>query len=374
MYDAHDAHDAPVTAQPEVSVIVPCYNAASTLRQCLTSIVNQTHRGLEVICLNDGSTDGSLAIMREYAAHDPRVKVIDKENEGYGATCNRGIDESRGAYVAIVEPDDWVEPGMYGDMLAFAAGFPEPADIIKTPYWRIWMPDSPQQRKLNCTYRRRVRPPAQPFVIGAAPHLLCHHPSIWSALYRKEFLDGHGIRFMPIPGAGWADNPFLIETLCQAQSIIYLDTPYYCYRVETPEQFAASTRANILLPLHRWHDQMDVIDRLGISNTAVLCAQNRRGFTYLQGVVETVGFEDPSLRALAERMFSRMDVALVVGDPQIATANKRLFLEARALPPQRLGRLAHVMWLLAQGLYSLRNTGIGYTAQNMIGYLVKARP
>ena len=115
-----------------VSIIVPVFNAEPYLAQCLDSILAQTHRELEVICLNDGSTDGSLAIMQAYAARDERIRVIDKQNQGYGATCNRGLEEARGAWISIVEPDDWIEPGMYADMLAFEATFNDPADIVKT--------------------------------------------------------------------------------------------------------------------------------------------------------------------------------------------------------------------------------------------------
>ena len=74
-----------------VSVIVPIYNASPYLEQCLDSIVGQTHKDLEIILLNDGSTDNSLAAMQRYAAQDKRIKIIDKQNQGYGATCNRGL-------------------------------------------------------------------------------------------------------------------------------------------------------------------------------------------------------------------------------------------------------------------------------------------
>lgn len=103
-----------------VSAIVPIYNAEPFLNQCLKSISSQTHKNLEIICLNDGSTDESLSIMQAHAAQDSRMRVIDKPNQGYGATCNRGIEEASGQWIAVVEPDDWIEPGMYAGMLAFA--------------------------------------------------------------------------------------------------------------------------------------------------------------------------------------------------------------------------------------------------------------
>ena len=96
---------------------------------------------------------------------------------------------------------------MYADMLVSEATFNDPADIVKTPYWRIWMPDTP-----GATQAELQLPPshqaALPAVHHPRAHLLTHHPSIWSAIYRKRFLEKHGIRFREYPGAGWADNPF----------------------------------------------------------------------------------------------------------------------------------------------------------------------
>ena len=172
---------------PLVSVIIPIYNAEPYLDQALESVEGQTYKNLEIICLNDGSTDNSLDIMRAHAARDERIVVIDKHNQGYGATCNRGLDESHGEWISILEPDDWIESGMYSDLLALARMYPEPIDIVKSGYWRIWMPDTPKQRKMNCSYHGRINPPMQPFAIKDAAHLLCHHQN--SRIYeRSNFL------------------------------------------------------------------------------------------------------------------------------------------------------------------------------------------
>lgn len=85
----------------KVSVIVPVFNAQPYLRQALDSLMSQTYGDLEFLLINDGSTDGSLDVLREYEGKDGRVRVIDKENEGYGASCNRGIDEAAGYWVAV---------------------------------------------------------------------------------------------------------------------------------------------------------------------------------------------------------------------------------------------------------------------------------
>lgn len=359
-----------------VSVIIPIYNAGPYLEQCLDSVLGQTHHELEVLCLNDGSTDGSLATMQAYAKRDNRIRVIDKQNEGYGATCNRGLAEAHGEWIAIVEPDDWIKPHMYADMLAFAGQFERkgtPLDIVKTPYWRIWMPDTPQQRTLNCSYKNRIHPPEQPFAIADAAHLLTHHPSIWSAIYRKSFLDDHGIRFREIPGAGWADNPFLVETLCQTDRIGYFDTAYYCYREETPEKSKNFALNNTLLPLERWNDMMDVLERLGVTDERVLRAHNSRGFTYLSGIIEEVDLTHENVREAAAAMFKRMDADLVFSDPEVSPGMKRLFAELCGIPCPPIDPLPHMLGLVKQGVYNLRNTGIGFTAFSVRNYLGKRK-
>lgn len=358
-------------SQPLLSVIVPIFNAGPYLEQCLDSILSQTYRNLEVICLNDGSTDDSLATMHAYASRDDRIRVINKQNQGYGATCNRGLAEAQGTWISIIEPDDWIEPTMYADMLTFANTFDLPLDIVKTPYWRIWMPDTPEQRKLNCSYRSRIKPNRQPFAIAQAAHLLTHHPSIWSALYRTSFLSEHDIHFREFPGAGWADNPFLIETLCQTNRIGYLDTPYYCYREETPEKSKGFARNNTLLPIDRWNDMMDVLEKLNVTDESILRAHNSRGFTYLSGILEEVDLSNSKLRKAATDMFERMNIDLVLGDPEISPGCKRMFAELRGLPQPQVSALPYTWGLVKQGCYNLKNVGPSYTWYTLKNYFSK---
>ena len=141
------------TQTPDVSVILPIFNTERYLDQALDSVSEQSLRSIEIICVNDGSTDGSLEIMQVHAAQDSRIRIIDKQNEGYGASCNRGISEARGRYIAILEPDDWIESNMLADMIAHADSFDQDIDIVKRPNWRIWMPDTPEQSPSPSTIR-----------------------------------------------------------------------------------------------------------------------------------------------------------------------------------------------------------------------------
>lgn len=359
------------TEKQLISIIIPVFNAEPYLEQCLTSIINQTYHNLEIICIDDGSTDKSLAIMQAFAVKDSRIRIIVKSNQGYGATCNRGIDEANGDWIAIVEPDDWIEQGMYADMLDFSRELSCQSDIIKTPYWRIVMPDTPGQAKINCSYKGRIKPSRQPFSIEDAIHLLIHHPSIWSAIYHKKFLEKYDIRFREYPGAGWADNPFLIETLCHASRIAYLDNPYYCYREETPEKTALFAQKNTLLPLARWNEMTDILERLQVTDKGILCAHNRRGFTYLGGILKEVEFFNPELHKEVTHMFTRMDIDLVLSDSEISPSNKLLFAKLLNLPNPHPSIFPYAWSLVKQGCYNLKNVGPVYTWKMSKAHLAK---
>ena len=113
---------------PTVSVIVAVYNAEKTLRRCLDSVVCQELADLEIIIIDDGSTDGSATICDEYAAKDPRIQVIHKENEGVAATKQKGLDAASGAYFIYLDSDDYVDKTLYRKLAEKAAG--ENADIV----------------------------------------------------------------------------------------------------------------------------------------------------------------------------------------------------------------------------------------------------
>ena len=91
-----------------ISIIVPVYNAAPYLPQCLDSLVNQTYRDIEIICVNDGSTDNSLDILKAYAERDSRILVIHQENQGLSDARNKGLENARGEWVMFVDSDDWI--------------------------------------------------------------------------------------------------------------------------------------------------------------------------------------------------------------------------------------------------------------------------
>lgn len=106
-----------------VSVIVPAYNVAQWLSRCLESILRQTHRNLEIVVVDDGSTDETFEIMEHYAARDPRIKAFHQENGGVTSARLRGVMEASGEWIGFVDGDDEIEPGMYERLLNNAAKY-----------------------------------------------------------------------------------------------------------------------------------------------------------------------------------------------------------------------------------------------------------
>ena len=95
--------------QQLISIIIPVYNAEKYLPQCLDSIIHQTYSYLEIICINDASTDGSLRVLNQFAENDPRVHVVDKPNEGVSRARNIGLQIATGQYIMFVDADDWID-------------------------------------------------------------------------------------------------------------------------------------------------------------------------------------------------------------------------------------------------------------------------
>ncbi len=324
-HSAADAWRAYRASEPEassqrdalVSVVVPIYNVSGYLEQCLTSILEQTHENLEVICVNDGSTDDSLEIVRTFERRDARIKVIDKSNAGYGHSVNCGIKAAHGTWIAIVEPDDFIDAHMYAELLAHAiASDGRLADVVKSSYWQYYdMGDGAASRIEKPSLGKRMPARSEEIKIMDNCEVMRHHPSIWSAIYRKEFLDAFHIRMVEAPGAGWADGPWLFETMLQAQSIVWVPAAYYFYRLSNPN--ASSVLRDYHPPLDRLREMRGIYKRLGITHKPLVCALYERTLNNIMlSILDRSGFDesDEELHGLILEAFESMDPAILYED------------------------------------------------------------
>ena len=214
--------------KPKVSILVPCYNVEKYLPQCLDSIVNQTLKDIEIILINDGSTDSTLAIIKKYAKGDKRIKIIDKENEGYGKSMNRGLDAATGEYIGIVESDDWVEPDAFE--ILYNTAKQNDADIAKGDFVFFDNDTGAESESwasgLSPELFDKVIEP-----VSDAPQIIWSgHPSIWTCIYRTKMIRDNKIYFAAIPGAAFQDMGFKPKTLLSAKRFIYVNKIMLHYR------------------------------------------------------------------------------------------------------------------------------------------------
>lgn len=209
----------------KVSVIVPVYNVEKYLRQCLDSLVNQTLTDIEIICINDGSTDGSLAILEDYASKDKRIRLISQENQGQGVARNRGIELSTGEYLGFVDPDDWIELNMYEEMYSKAKL--SDAMIVEAMYSEFFESSGKTKiRKSPVTL-----PENQVFTWKIHKDYLFKSSilAVWNKIYKKTFVNQHKIRFAEAKLA--EDHIFTLKSKVLAEKINFINKPYYNYRV-----------------------------------------------------------------------------------------------------------------------------------------------
>ncbi len=216
----------------KVSIIIPTYNVEQYLAECMDSVTRQTLHDIEIICINDGSTDGSLKILRDYAKDDGRIVIVDKENGGYGVGMNIGLDMAKGEYIGIVEPDDFVPLNMYEDLYVKAKEYD--LDFVKADFYRFGRKENGD---MNLAYNHLSKNPEDYNVVfnpSQNPNAIRYIMNTWSGIYRKAFLDEYQIRHNDTPGASFQDNGFYFQTFAYGKRAMIVDKPYYMNRRDNP--------------------------------------------------------------------------------------------------------------------------------------------
>lgn len=231
-----------------ISVVVPIYNVEKYLRECVDSILAQTHKNLEIILVDDGSPDNCPKICDEYAAKDSRVKVIHKENGGLGAAYNTGIAAANGDYLGLVESDDWIEPDMYERLLESALKFD--SDVVKANFFRYDSYANPKD-KVHAQHAKyalgKLAPENKGFNITEYPKLLFFYSSIWTTLYKMDF--AKGLKFQETRSAAYQDISFMMAALMKAKTISIVNKPLLHYRQEAGNASSVSRTDDRLIAM-----------------------------------------------------------------------------------------------------------------------------
>ncbi|MBQ9250654.1 MAG: glycosyltransferase [Oscillospiraceae bacterium] len=242
----------------KLSVLMPSLNVSGYITECMESVVNQTLREIEILCIDAGSTDGTLEILREYEAKDPRVRVILSDKKSYGYQMNLGLDAAQGDYIGIVETDDWAEPDMFETLLREAES--HDADMVRANYYSYYtvggVRNEPVDNMKGCRYGEIITPRHEPEMFFKAI-------SIWSGIYQRQMLLKHRIRFTETPGASYQDTAFFLKVCSVSERTLLLDRCFLHYRRDN-ENSSVNSRGKMFCVCDEMHEYEAFLSACGL--------------------------------------------------------------------------------------------------------------
>ncbi len=264
--------------QPLVSIIVPVYNAESTIGTTLSALTNQTLKSIEIICINDGSTDGTEKILAEAAQNDSRIKVISTPNQGSCKAREEGLTQAAGSYVGFCDADDIPLPDMHEAL--YENAIQNSSDIVVCPYTR--------EKNGTTLAAEMVKPNRYVMPVNSkSGWITAVNTALWNKLYKKEVLAGR-IRLSNPPKIG-EDAIFFLSVIPGANRLSFIHEPKYRYQVQDGSAMSSVSEEEVEAILAAWKelrsyveeksaDYLQVIDsaafiHLGVSLPVVLSRQ-----------------------------------------------------------------------------------------------------
>lgn len=240
---------------PEISIIIGVYNVENYVSRCLESLINQTFKDIEIICINDGSNDKSLDILNNYAVKDSRIKVFSQKNKGVASARNKGLAEAKGKYVLFFDADDWVDLNLCqkvyetaelnnSDIVMFNVAFYDNKKkcIIRGSFFNIKHWQNHTDKNTLHSFRDCMT-------------LFYGNLSCANKLYRKSFLDELNVKFLE--NTRFEDHLFHLETLLSAKRINIIDEQLYYYRQNRKNSMMTSLLATKII-----YDIFEIIDAI----------------------------------------------------------------------------------------------------------------
>lgn len=315
-----------------LSVIVPVYNAEKYLDRCLTSLLNQGIEDYEIICVNDGSTDGSLDILKEFEKHNPlTIRIIEQKNSGAAIARNTGMSFARGEVITFCDADDYLIPNAYSYLMGHY--WKEGIDVLyfdSITLDKYVLKQWKELDKINADviyegngldFYKRTRP--------------CF---VWKVLYRKAFIDNHKVEFHPLVSG--EDVAFNLDVFMHNPRIIYVNANLYRYTVSEGQQTRKRDRSYI--------------------NKAV------DSYLKLFGMMNTYSKQNPSMKPTLDLYKEQQMIPCM---SRMLSANysrndwdvlKKKLQDVGILPMFRLGTYSRVINVLMHNYYSYKMASVLY--------------
>lgn len=246
---------------PLISLIIPIYNSEDFMFDCLNSIINQTYKNIEIICINDGSTDNSLAVIKSFAEKDPRVIVKTIVNNGVSNARNLGIALSKGEYIIFVDSDDWLDLACIENIVNHPRF--EDAEIVMFPYIsehnnksnlrKLFDDDVLFQGEEKKLLSRKLIGPLNDEIIK--PSRLDSYGTVWGKIYKRSLIED--IIFVDLTHIGTAeDSLFNMEVFNKARIILYTNASHYHYRKTNINSITSKYNPNLR---EQWKNLFNII-------------------------------------------------------------------------------------------------------------------
>ena len=250
-----------VTYEPKVSVIIPVHNVEAYLRECLDSVVNQTLKKIEIICIDDGSTDSSLSILREYAQKDPRISVLQQKNLHAGVARNAGIAVAKGKYLSFLDADDFFEADMLKRMCHQAEKDGSDVVMCTNSVYDDELKQHVRGTKFGKKYLKIS--PFQPLDVSDALYTISN-PNAWTKLFLAKQIKNEEVRFESVISCN--DVTFVCTMLSLAKRISLLNENLVHYRINSKANITEARAKSIdcfikaAVKLHQNLKKRDILD------------------------------------------------------------------------------------------------------------------
>lgn len=253
--------------EPLISVIIPVYNVEPYLERCLDSVLDNTYKNLEIICVNDGSPDNCQQILERYAAQGNRIKVIVQENRGLSAARNTGIEAASGEYLYYADSDDWIHKQSF-ELLVHAAEA-SGADMIVGGYMEVENPNRVHQDDLPQHPKHTDKQSVEAYMLGVDFRV-----TVWGTLYRRSKVQN--IRFPDKKGVS-EDNIYhtLILSEVENVTVVRLPIPLYYYYVARADSIMKTATADVFMRNAKW-----LTEELAVLNNKQYALDNILSFLF----------------------------------------------------------------------------------------------
>lgn len=342
-----------------ISVIVPVYNSASHLRQCLDSIVSQSYESIELICIDDGSTDESGRILDEYASREDWISVVHQANAGPSASRNLGLSRARGSWVIFVDADDWIEQHTCSEISRLMGEYD--CDLLLWPYISEYPTTSKPRLLFGPDFRIFSDGEVESLHRGyfgptenelRAPGTADSTVTVWGKAYRGSMLRDSAASFVDTGTVGTSEDAlFNILATADARRVAYTPSISYHYRRGNSRSITESYKPELLAQWHAlWRLMRSYLSNERIVRTEVEEAYSRSIDARIAVSVLGLGLNALSSKYPIARKID--EIQQILGDPTIQCALKTL--PVRVMPAHwaaffvlsRRRQARSVYWLL----------------------------